>query len=332
MCKVLIVPKVNGPKAIEFIKLMGQEMSPGNKDGLGYAAVDKDGKLFGERWLNNDEAFSTVKDPEIQDFSEYIEGWKTKGESNSFGETPDINKAVAVTLHTRMATTAKGMTNTHPFVHDDTSLIHNGVIHNYNEFKLKVSTCDSEAILVSYLDQGVNLDPSKINQVANSFTGYYACGVFSRDAQGNRILDVFKGNNDRLFLMYIKELETHILTTSYADADVVCRKMGLSKTDYYKLKDGQLLRFNPLTGKLMLSVKFEVGSSYSNWTRNVSSNSSENKGTIIDASTSGNKNKLKNLSDKEIDFYKLIPSFRELSQAEVVETIREYNNLINETA
>ena len=41
---------------------MGDLMSPGNYDGIGYTAVDPKGEIFGERWLFNEEAFKQRKE------------------------------------------------------------------------------------------------------------------------------------------------------------------------------------------------------------------------------------------------------------------------------
>ena len=61
MCKVMMMAGVTSDTrdaAWVFIKEMAKEMSPGNMDGLGYAALSTEGELFGERWHHNGEAFS----------------------------------------------------------------------------------------------------------------------------------------------------------------------------------------------------------------------------------------------------------------------------------
>lgn len=113
MCKVMImagINELNRGKATSLIKEMAKEMSPGNKDGCGYAAVDEHGNLFGERWLDNAQAFTTKVDV-VTPFGDAIEGGGSDagGESNKFGEDPSLDKITAITLHTRMATSAKGM-------------------------------------------------------------------------------------------------------------------------------------------------------------------------------------------------------------------------------
>lgn len=259
MCKVMVmsgINDVNREKSVAFIKEMAKEMSPGNKDGCGYAAIDDAGKLFGERWLENSQAFTDIND--VLQFGDAIEG---TGEYNNFGDL-NLNKVAAITLHTRMATSAKGIANTHPFVYEneDTSLIHNGVIDNDKDFTLQVSTCDSEAILQAYLLNGVNHNPAMIGAMAEMLYGYYAAALFTRDASGNRILDIFKGNHASLVVTYLYELGTYVFSTSEMDISIVCRRLGISMGKAYTIKEGNLLRVDPFTSKIISREKFKVQS------------------------------------------------------------------------
>lgn len=338
MCKVLIMPKVNGPKAIEFIKRMGTAMSPGNRDGLGYAAIDSDGKLFGQRWLYNDEAFKSqdevpiVRDP-LDFMEDAVHSYVSKSQlglsgcTSSFGDDVNINNAVAITMHTRMATSDKGLKNTHPFVSGDTSLIHNGVIRNDNEFDLKLSTCDSEAILIAYLQQKVNIMPDNATKMASMLAGYYACGVFSRDNDGRRILDVFKGNSATLSVCYIKELDAIVYATSDHDVRTVASSMGLTVSDSFHLKEGVLIRFDPVGHEYISKHKFTVGVSYLS-----TYNSSNNRSNIHDVSIQGWKDKKKKTtySEEMLDMMRSFPSIKELSRAEVNEIAQSYQSFKRE--
>lgn len=257
MCKVFVAAGINDTnrdKMMALVREMAKEMSTGNRDGCGYAAIDMEGKLFGERWLENSQAFTNVN--EALQFGDAVEGI---GEYNKFGDV-SLGKMAAITLHTRMATSAKGMANTHPFVYeeDDTSLIHNGIIDNDKDFKLKVSTCDSEALLQAYLQNEVNKSPPMVSEMAKMVYGYYAAGVFSRDADGNRILDVFKGGYASLIVAYIYELDTYVFTTSEPDLTSACRKLNLTPGKAYTVKEGHLLRFDPFTSKVIVRDQFVV--------------------------------------------------------------------------
>lgn len=341
MCKIMIMSGItdgNRGRATELIKAMAKVISPGNKDGLGYAAIGVDGKLFGERWLENSQAFTN--DTEMTQFGDAVDG---VGEYSSFGEIA-LDKISAITLHTRMATAAKGMMNTHPFVYDvdDTSLIHNGIIDNDSDFKLRVSTCDSEAILQAYLMNEVNKNPMMIGEMAKSLHGYYAAALFSRDADGNRILDIFKGNHASLVVTYLHELGTYVFTTSEGDIASACRELKISMGKAYTIKEGYLLRIDPFTSKVTLREKFTVSGRFKQTYQGASNfhghhhhssrevaplvqtqiGMTSTMGTeinIVDASNSGFKSRHKALNEDMFNMLKLTPGIREMGRSEVRE-------------
>lgn len=324
MCKIAIIAGIKPERqeaTIRFIKEMAEIMTPGNDDGLGYAAVDKHGNLFAEKWLNNKKAFTPMKafDPDtklISMFSKAIKKQDTPLTYASHG-VPDLNKAVAVTLHARLATSAKGIKNTHPFIDADTSLIHNGVITNVQDFNFTLSSCDSEAILISYLKRYVGVIPEGIKDAVVDLVGYYACAVFARDADGNRILDVFKGHNDNLHLVWIDDLETWVMSSTEENIRRACAKLGFKCGEGFQMVDGVMTRINPITGDKILNQEFDVAARcYSGgaWPR-------YNGATIINPPAkeiTSNVTRLpnKNISKEEIEFLKRPPAIRELPEKE----------------
>lgn len=272
MCKVMImggIKKENTNNAWRFIKTIGPMMSRGNNDGIGYTAVDSKGDMFGQRWWFNNQFFknnNVVDDsPDaLRQFDDLLSETTSYGYNNqraeninSFGKI-NYDDTVAITLHTRMATSGRSFENTHPFVYpeQDTSLIHNGVIHNVKDFDLKISTCDSESILISYLKNEVNLKSSNIIKVAGELQGYFMCGVFSRDAHGNRVLDIFK-HSANLYAAYVKELDTVVFSTSDDDIKAACEELGFSLTKPKNVKQDIFMRMDPLTGKLLEKTAWE---------------------------------------------------------------------------
>ena len=261
MCKVAIIPAIKKPSlTATFIKHLGARMSIGNNDGLGYAAINESGELFGERWFVNSDAFINQKEEKPNAaLMSWGKALKTlpavTSKYNKFG-TGDLLDAKAITLHTRMATCEKNLNNVHPFVDEDTSVIHNGVIRNDHEFDLKLSTCDSESILISYLENGVNKDITSVQDMVDALQGYYACGVFSRDNEGNRILDVFKHNNNNLVISFINELETYVLTSSALDIKMVCDMMKLTYTEPIDIENNFITRLQPFTGEVIEQATF----------------------------------------------------------------------------
>lgn len=335
MCKVFMLAGIteeNNSKAVALVKAMAKPMSFANKDGLGYSALDKEGNMFGERWHLNASAFTPVPvmpdtshiDSLIAEFGEAVKYDPPRinssyGEYNKFGDV-DLSKMTAITLHTRMATSGKVFSNTHPFVdvEKDTSLIHNGIIRNDSDFKLKLSTCDSEAILIAYLQQEVNLDPLNVQNMADLLTGYYACGVFSRDALGNRVMDIFKANSARLSGAWIKELNTFAYSTSEYDIKEAAKEVGLTVGPIFELNDEWLIRLNYLTGKVEYTVDFTQGSEYykpAPVTNPLPATTTYKTNKFV--------NKKKSLSKDMVDFMMLKPetiilsqtAIRELSQA-----------------
>lgn len=338
MCKILVIPKITDAtrkNALKFMEKMKPIMSSSDKDGLGYAAVDASGALFGERWHTN--AASYVKKAEdkvaavVGDLYETRYYIPTDGGVNSFG-TVNLAGITALTMHTRMATSGRTFENTHPFVYEDhdTSLIHNGVITNTNEFKFKVSSCDSESILISYVNANVNAGLSNIQEMAEKLVGYYACGVFSRTPEGARILDVFKGNTASLYMTYVEELDSYVYSTSQEYVSSACSSLGFKYSDVYSLKEGVAMRFNA-AGEMIEKTSFKPRERWSysgsNHSYNYGGNTTTNTGggTVIDVSNKGNasgpkfinKNKEKkgksSLTNEEILFMQLPPGIKRLN-------------------
>lgn len=284
MCRVFMmagITKDTNAKAVKLLKAIAEPMSRSNTDGIGYAAVKSDGSLFGQRWWINSHAFKNPPAKIVRE--DYEELLAEHGKAidienftpinpemfqNSFGEV-DLTQLSAVTLHTRMATSAKSFANTHPF-HDpeaDTSLIHNGVIRNDNEFDLKLSTCDSEAILIAYLKANVADDTRNIQAMANQLKGYYACGVFGRDAQGRRVMDIFKSDAS-LHGAFIKELGVPVYSTHMGDIEEACRKVGLTVGPRFKYNSCWMIRIDYLTGRVLRTESFKESQSQWDYNRN----------------------------------------------------------------
>lgn len=254
MCKILIMTGIkDGYKAFEFMRAMAVPMSQMNRDGIGYTAINPDGSMFAERWHNNFQ-FLNREDIMIPEVAKKLKKFKNRLpldclETNySLHGEGDLTKATTITMHTRYATTGTEFANTHPFIYEDISLIHNGMIGNWKELNVnKISTCDSEAALQTYISNGVNLDIEKTQPWANSLEGGYAFGVLAKDADGNRILDVVKGSSS-LYKIEIEGLGL-IFTTDDRDAVASCKKLGLNILSSESLLYGTLLRYNALSGE-----------------------------------------------------------------------------------
>lgn len=257
MCKIMVIPHINNEtrtNAIKFIEAMAKVMSDdkSHQDGLGYAGVDSQGNLFAERWLNNSQAFvnRSGHGGNVGNYSGFI-----KFDYSSHGDIR-LDDITAVTLHTRLATTAKGLINCHPFIEGETSVIHNGVISNAFDFRIDQSTCDSESILTQYNDNDVGSDYELFTKMSTQLDGYYACGIFSRDDTGRRILDIVKSSSAQLVGAYINELKVMVFTSLESQLRLGLRACGFTTDAVYSINPSSLVRIDPLTNEVIGITSF----------------------------------------------------------------------------
>lgn len=257
MCKIMVIPHINNEtraNAIKFTEAMGKVMSKdtSHQDGLGYAAIDSQGNLFAERWLQNSQAFTNRGGMynNVSDYSGFI-----KIDYNSYGNV-NLDDVSAITLHTRLATSAKGLLNCHPFIENDTSVIHNGVIQNAFDFRIEQSTCDSESILTQYVDNNVGTDYELFGKVSTQLDGYYACGIFSRDSEGNRILDIVKSSSAQLVGAYVEELKVMVFTSLESQLREGLRMCGFNTDAVYSINPSSLVRLDPIKNKVIGITSF----------------------------------------------------------------------------
>jgi predicted glutamine amidotransferase len=256
MCKVAGVTKItdkNREQVWMFMKVLGNLMSVGNKDGLGYAAFDKAGKLFGERWLINEWAF--------RDFST-IKGLTAKqAESvySFFGESVKRDEAQAIILHTRMATCEKGIKNTHPFVDSEenptVAIIHNGMIYNDEVFTKKFSSCDSEVLAHLYKDADVASNLKNIHEFVNKLMGWFTVLNLSTDKDGNMVMDAYT-DTGRLASYFIPELDTRVFSTYRGDIEETAKIFNYKITHCLQYKKNTMFRMDVKTGMVTVSDKW----------------------------------------------------------------------------
>lgn len=264
MCKNLMIVGIKPDKQKELIAFMGAmapKMTSYDRDGLGFAAMTEFG-IWGERWFKPEEAFKyrrewTVDDNKIEHLGMYRGLVEQDEKYNYFVENDKVHNqpAMAVIMHSRAATTPRTLTNVHPFIDAGIALIHNGVIGNHEALKKKYSTCDSEVILQSYIEHDVAKDPDKIKDVAHDLGGSYACGVLTRNADGEPIMDIFR-SSPSLWVMYIKELDAIVFTTISTMVVDVCKELKWKMGNILKVKDDKLLRLNARTGRFLSTHGF----------------------------------------------------------------------------
>lgn len=269
MCRLLIMSGItNTENAVKFMQEAKHPMSVGNNMGIGFSATKGNGDFFSERWHKNDQFFNrevTLTEDiieKLKPFQKRLPNLDVNYSSNGEIEFSDIK---SMTLHTRYATCGREFINTHPFVDGDFSLVHNGVISNARQLKLnKISTCDSEVALQAYKDLGVNLDPSKAQAWIDMLEGYWAFGIFSRDASGKRILDIVR-NDATLYATTVEGLGIVLATTPHIITETA-EKLGLETTGRPSLMTSNVMfRLDATTGNVL--EKFELEDSVLNRTK-----------------------------------------------------------------
>lgn len=281
MCRVFMIPHIkpgNLEKTQEFVTKMATELSYHEPDGVGYASITRDGRIFGEKWVNKSDAFKIHSNPDpdqivlrMQNTFGNAAVFKTqpKVQGTVYGQFGDLKlreEATAVILHARKKTIGDlCVENTHPFFYYgdpdtdgdmDTALIHNGSIANHAALTKHTSTCDSETILNEYIGLSMNYNPWGISDLAKTLYGEYAVGVLSSTYDNDQmfpILDVFKSGKE-LFVGWIPELETYAFCTSDFNMNSGARSCGLTVEHMMEVKDGAYLRFNCLTGERSMEI------------------------------------------------------------------------------
>lgn len=255
MCKVAGVAKVNDENRDNVWAMMialGDIMSRSQRDGLGYAAFDKAGNIFGERWLQNDLAFT--------DFSmnKKLTPEKIEKVYNFFGEKVLRDEAQAIILHARMATCGRGLANTHPFADNvekpHTAIIHNGIIANDDEHEKKFSTCDSEVLVHLYEKFKVWEKLDNVKKVVSELIGWFTVLNLTKDPDNKMILDIYT-DAPRLSSYFVKELGTRVYSTSAIDIEEAAATLGFDISDRQMIKSNMAYRIDVLTGDLVQETK-----------------------------------------------------------------------------
>lgn len=262
MCKILtVVGMPNNPKKIanawKLVQASLPYMTANDKDGVGYAAYSRSTGLFAERWLNPRDAFLNRTTGNVSDVRlRKMLGSAGIGERNYNNEgIITMGDVSCITLHSRMATCAKGLVNTHPFISGDVSLIHNGVISNAKQLTNITSTCDSECILNEYTLQNVDGDPERIQDVADVLDGYYACAVINA---AKKYLDIFRDESATLYATYSDKVGGMVVCTTQAILRSTFAALKWKVGEVVEVKPGQLIRICLETGTNLATQEFDT--------------------------------------------------------------------------
>lgn len=192
MCKIFAVTHIETPHlAWRLINAAHPYATARDNDGYGLAWIDAKGRIGGERWTDPDETFIGRKKlpkatANIANNRAFTGSYGRIGNAKALREQP-----LAILSHARTATSSKGLLNTHPHIHENTALIHNGIVDTHG-LDLLGTQCDSAGILWAYLKHSVNQQPKAIDRAMELIRGWYACIVLGKDANGKPYVDFWR--------------------------------------------------------------------------------------------------------------------------------------------
>ncbi len=269
MCRVMILKGIeDSTMALDFMKAVAPVMSVYNTDGIGYSAINSRNEMFTERWHVNDQFLKTdvvIDEATQQELETVLQPFKSRLPSlnipkvnyNSIGDITREDLRT-VTMHTRFATCGKEFTNTHPFVDNGMSLIHNGVISNSHILGLnKISTCDSENALQLFNNQKLNLksELTDFQSFTDQLKGYWAFAFLSKDSDGAYMLDIVR-EGASLFWTEIPEMgeDCIVFATTKEIIESGIKSLQLpERKKIWLLSESNYHRFNAVNGEFIFN-------------------------------------------------------------------------------
>ena len=269
MCKIVSIIGLTAKKGqlLQFSKIMRSIMTTSDNDGFGYVATDG-ASMFSERWLEVDKAFNSrerLSERQAKLFEKYKLLTTFSPKYASTGNVDQtLNSVKTILLHARKSTNQKVIENTHPFVKEEVGLIHNGVISNHDKFKKTIGTCDSEAILTSYLDNVVPYDFVSIDKVFSDVTGSMAVGVLNQNG-GEPFVDMFRNYGANLSVGIVEELgDALVFATVPEMVQAVCKHLKWRRPIFTEFASRKAARLNALTGDVVSVRDVAYSGGYNN--------------------------------------------------------------------
>ena len=274
MCKQAIFPEIpsntNTAQLWKFVTALRLRLQVGNPHGTGLAAISQDGQNLGAyRWLNPSQALTVPRQVEgrLSKYGRVLQG----GTGDYWHSGANLLQAPvsALMLHTRYATSGKGLAETHPHLDDpdaskaNVCLVHNGVIRSSEYQPMARTECDSELLVIGYLMADVVADFNKLNEALDEISGYYAFGAFVRQEQGWAV-DIVKDSRASLSACYVPNLDLVCFVTDPDDVRNTCKSLRFKAPEVSTMKDNVAIRCMPkgeiLSQKLEQSGMADYGS------------------------------------------------------------------------
>lgn len=214
MCKVFAMTNMSKVKITKkFLSAVKNEVCrTGDKHGFGYAVLNEDGSIGGER---------TMRPLDWQP----LQGSPSKSRTGSlpiilqtrdeFGKTEFDAKSFVG--HGRYSTNEVSLENTHPFYNGELALIHNGVVRDpdmvIDQSELQTSN-DTEILLRCWEKGGMK-------KIESTVTGYYALAILDKSG----LLHIIRDDQAMLYIAYNKTVDSFMIATTAEIIKAVAKKM-----------------------------------------------------------------------------------------------------------
>lgn len=214
MCKVLAITNLKNVKVDQkLLNVIKNATTELNDDGFGYAVLDDDGSIHGERTID------------VKRFVPLQGETRTKHcpitikPDNTFGVKGLSPKSLIA--HGRFSTNSISLANTHPYVDGNTALIHNGVVSDPSGIsKGLLKTNNDTEILLRHWQLG------GLESIEMNVSGYYACAIFDKG-----VLHIMRDSKAPLFMSYVKSIDSYIIATTELMISYICKKMQWKQFD-----------------------------------------------------------------------------------------------------
>jgi predicted glutamine amidotransferase len=212
MCKIFAMSDMSKvpvtPKLLRSIRNAVCALS--DKDGFGYATLNLDHTIGGERTMRP-MMFNPLIDNAENPVLKLPIVLKT---SDRFGQVETRSKALIA--HGRFSTNEKLLANTHPFTSPKTALIHNGVVYDETGFvDDELKTCCDTEILLKYWERG------GMEAIEQNVTGYYALAILDREGK----LHIVRDSRAMLYMAWNRTVGSFMFATTIDILKSVCKAM-----------------------------------------------------------------------------------------------------------
>lgn len=227
--------------------------------GFGFLALsNKARSATAQKWLDPNAAFVSTRDA-ANAFAAF-EAIEFFAEASRIGPAVIDKPVSALLLHSRYATSAKGLRNNHPHCDtlDPTRAIEAGIVHNgvleTPEGALRNTLCDSEQIVWAYDETGAVRDASQTPSMVRALgAGYFAIGAVLRQASGKYLVDIVRDDQASLSALYVSELDAVVFATAPSNVIRACKRLHWKRPIVADVRENVFFRTDPITGRVVAS-------------------------------------------------------------------------------